>query len=125
MSNQMPGGIKIIRKKKKVQDEKFSLPFYMTYVLTFPDGDQWTRQEQFMGHELDLKLKNMIIEHRRTNSEWKHRAMALWKAGECWWKDEAGVEHLIMIEKEKREERWGITKEDFATFKHGVTGEEL
>lgn len=121
------GGIPVISsgKKNKFRDQKWTKVVYMTYVLTFPDGDQWTRQEPFSMHDLDHRLKQMIAEHSRARSEWKLRTMALWKAGECWWKDEAGIEHLILIEDKKRDERWGVTKQDFATFKHGVTGEEI
>ena len=111
-------GIPVIRKgRRKVQDQKWNLPVFMTYVLRFPDGEEWVRQEQFSAHELDLKLKNMIAEPGKEKSTLKLRATALWKAGECWWKDEAGVEHLILIEKDKREERWGIDKAGMATFK--------
>jgi len=102
---------------------RYTQVVYMTYVLTFPGGDQWVKQTPFSAHDLDLHLKNMIAEHKRTRSEWRNRAEALWRAGECWWKDEAGVEHLIMIEKTKRKTRWGVDQEKFAKFKHGLKGE--
>lgn len=116
----MVGGFPVISSgsKNKFRDQKFTKVVYMTYVLNFPDGDQWNRQEEFSLHDLDHRLKQMIAEHFRTNSEWKLRAQALWKAGECWWKDEMGVEHLILIEEKKRKEKWGVDKADFATFKN-------
>ena len=105
--------------RNKFRDRKHTQLCYMTYVLTFPDGDQWTKQEPFSAHDLAHVLTNMVREHKRLESEWRHRAMALYKAGECWWKDEAGVEHLILIEKEKRKAkdlRWGVDKAGMATF---------
>lgn len=80
---------------------------YMTYVLSFPDGDQWVKQSPFV-HALEFELNQMIREKK--TSEWKNRAMALWKTGECWWKDNLGAEHLIILESHKRKEKWGITK---------------
>ena len=96
----------------------------MTYVLTFPDGDQWTKQTPMSTYNMEHDLQNIIREHRRNRSEWYHRAGALYKYGECWWKDEAGVEHLIMFEKKKRKEKWGVDQAGFATFKHGLSDDE-
>lgn len=130
MSNSIPGGMKPNKISKiksainKFKDMKRTKVVYMTYVLTFPDGDQWTKQTPFSAHDMDLMLKNMIAEHLRTRSEWYQRCGALWAHGECWWKDEAGVEHLVLIEDKKREERWGVDQKDFGTFKHGLTDDE-
>ncbi len=114
-------GIPVVHRAKYRQ---WNLPVYMTYVVTFPDGEQWNRQETFTAHDLDLKLKNMIKEHRRDASAWRMRAMALWKSGETWWKDEAGVEHLILIEEKPRPDKWGINKAGMAEFKV-ETGENV
>lgn len=103
--------------KNKFKDMKKTKVVYMTYVLTFPDGEAWQRQQEFSAHDLDLVLKNMIMEHKRDRSEWKLRAEALWRAGECWWKDEAGVEHMILIEDVKRPKKWGVDQKGFAEFK--------
>lgn len=106
------------RQFSKLKNSKWNLPCYMTYVLRFPDGDEWVKQTQFTAHSLDLELKNMIAEHSKNklsdrSRDWKNRAMALWKAGECWWKDSLGVEHLILVENKKRPShqlRWGVSK---------------
>lgn len=99
----------------------------MTYVLRFPDGDEWVKQREFTTQSLDMELKNMISEHakdkRGKNLEWKNRAMALWKVGECWWKDSLNVEHLIMIELKKRPShqlKWGVSKKGMGSIIHGV-----
>lgn len=103
--------------RNRFKELKRTKVVYMTYVLTFPDTEVWIKQDPFSAHDMAWKLQQMIKEHARTESEWKHRAMALWKAGECWWKDEAGCEHLVMIEDKKRETRWGLNQKGMATFK--------
>lgn len=105
--------------KKSYQDLKTPKLLYMTYILTFPDGDVWVRQRP-MANDLRWELKEMLKEHRK-NFEWKNRVMALWKAHECWWKDNMGVEHLVMIEERKRPHKWGVSKEGMAELKHGQT----
>jgi hypothetical protein len=86
--------------RNRLKDKKWTKVIYQTYVLTFPDGDQWVKQQPMSAHDMAFELNKMIAEHRagRLGREWKLRAEALWRAGECWWKDEAGVEHLILIE---------------------------
>jgi len=111
----------------KIKGSKWDLPCFMTYVLSFPDGDQWVKQTQMTMKSLDMHLKNMIAEHSQDKKgrsmDWKNRAMALWKAGECWWKDNLGVEHLILIEAKKRPShqlKWGVSKKNMGTITHGV-----
>lgn len=123
-------GIPVIRKKgaMKHRDAKHTKLLYMTYVLNFPDGDQWVKQEPFSAHDLAFKLNNIIAEHRGTasDSSWVQRCNALWNAGECWWKDEANMEHLILIEDKKRTDlKWGVSKEDYMTIKTGLTEEQM
>jgi hypothetical protein len=111
--------------RNKFKDKKHTQLLYETYVLTFPDGDVWMKQEPFSAHDMAFKLNQMISEHKagRLGYEWKLRAEALWKAGECWWKDEAGIEHLIIIEPNKRPKaqlkkyEWGRSKVGMADFK--------
>lgn len=90
---------------------------YLTYVLTFPDGDVWVKQTP-LAQDLEWEITRLIKEKKGTHSatEWRYRAIALWKAGETWWKDNMGVEHLMMIEQKKRAEKWGVSKEGLATF---------
>lgn len=108
---------------RKLRGEKRARLVYMTYVLSFPDGDQWVKQEEFMFQDLDLYLRNIMNMYAQskagTGYDWKLRAMALWKSGECWWKDypfgrtEPGIEHLILIEDKKRPKhqlKWGSKK---------------
>lgn len=99
---------------RKLKGAKHSGTAYMTYVLSFPDGDQWVKQTPFQNFEIDRILRNMIAEHSRAKKgqawEWKNRAMALWKTGETWWMDNLGVEHLILLELKPRPShqlKWG------------------
>lgn len=106
---------KIIRNKwKSLRTPKV---LYFTYVLNFPDGDVWVKQRPFV-QELEWEMKEMLKESR--HPEWKNRVFALWTAGECWWKDNLDVEHLILIEDKKRREKWGVSKEGLATIETGV-----
>lgn len=100
---------------------------YITYVLMFPDGDQWVKQQQFSAHDLEFELKKIMAEHKGTASDrsWRLRCMALWKAGETWWKDNLNVEHLIMIEDKKRKEKWGVSKKNYMDIKTGLTEEQI
>lgn len=116
---------KKVRLISHIRNAKFTQLIYMTYVLNFPDGDQWVRQKQLSAHDLEVELKNMIAEHSRDKagraSDWRNRAIALWKVGECWWKDNLGVEHLILIERTKRKEKWGVSKAGMGEIKTGVS----
>lgn len=114
-------GIPVIGARNKYQDLKRPKLLYMTYVLNFPDGEQWIRQRQF-ANDLRWELKEMLKEHK--TGDWKVRIFALWKAGECWWKDNLGVEHLIMIETKKRAHRWGTNKKNMAEIQTGLTAEQ-
>lgn len=112
----------------KVKNGKWTAVVYMTYVLNFPDGEQWVKQTPFNAHSLEMEIRNMIKEHAKQKGgrahEWKNRAMALWKVGECWWKDSLNVEHLILIENKKRPStqlRWGVSKKGMSEIKHGLT----
>ena len=79
------------------------------------------------AHDLAFELKKIIASKGLRKDDWKDRAMAIWKAGECWWKDEAGVEHLMMLENKrrpKRELRWGVNQPGFANFRTETGTEE-
>ena len=115
----------------KIRGSKFPSLCYMTYVLSFPDGEQWVKQTEFSGHDLDMMLKNMIAEHAKAKNgsgyDWKNRAMALWKVGECWWKQKIDegqyIEHLILIEMKKRPKhqlKWGVSKANMIDVQTGV-----
>jgi len=119
------GGIPVVRKYK---DKKHTKLLYMTYVLSFPDGDQWVKQQAFSAHDLSFELNKIRQEHKNTltDSSWRNRTEALWKTGECWWKDEAGVEHLIIIEENKRKNmKWGVSKDGYMDLKTGLTEEQM
>jgi hypothetical protein len=113
--------MKVVRvARNKFRDLKRTKLLFLTYVLTFPDGEYWMKQQEMSAHDMMFELKKIIAQHRRQKSEWKDRAMAIWRCGECWWKDEAGVEHLIMLEdkrRPKRELRWGVNQAGFANFR--------
>lgn len=115
----------------KIRGSRFPSLCYMTYVLSFPDGEQWVKQTEFTGHDLDMYLKNLINEHKNAKDgsgyDWKLRAMALWKSGETWWKQkiDAGqyIEHLMMVELRKRPShqlKWGISKKNMIDVQVGV-----
>ena len=111
------------RNVSKIKNSKWDIPCFVTYVLRFPDGDQWVKQTPFTAKSLDLYLKNMIAEHSRDRkgrgSEWRDRAMALWKGRRMLeWKDNLKVEHLMIIEVKKRPSsqlRWGVSKKGIGT----------
>lgn len=107
--------------RNRFQEEKGGKLLYMTYVLTFPDGDVWIKQRSLV-QEMRWEMKEALKEHGK-RWEWKNRIMALWKHGECWWKDNLGVEHLILIEKQKRMEKWGLKKEGIGEVKLLESGE--
>lgn len=110
--------------RKQYRDLKFPKLLYMTYVLTFPDGDVWVKQTE-MVNDLAWNLQQLVAEKK--TSEWKTRALALYHANECWWKDALNVEHLILIEETKRpphQLRWGVSKEGLAEIKSGLTEEK-
>lgn len=118
----------IMKEIARLKSSKFTSVCYMTYVLNFPDGDTWVKQTEFNAHSLEMELKNLMAQHAKDKmgrgSEWRNRAMALWKAGETWWKDNLGVEHLILIESKKRPKhqlRWGIDKKGLGGAQHGIT----
>lgn len=112
------GGVKVKRFKKSYQDLERPKLLYMTYILTFPDGDVWIKQRP-LAHDLRWEMQQTFKEHAK-NSEWKNRVMALWRAHECWWKDNLNVEHLILIEEKKRMTKWGTSKEGLGQLQHGV-----
>lgn len=115
-------GIPVIGSHNKFQDrKKFQKLLYCTYSLQFPDGEQWIKQRP-LAHDLRWELKEMLKEHK--TGDWKNRVYALWKCGECWWKDNLGVEHLIVIEETKRMERWGTKRKDVGDIKTGLTAEQ-
>lgn len=118
------GGIPVVRKYK---DKKHTKLLYFTYVLSFPDGDQWIKQQQFSAHDLAFELNKIRAEHKYSASgrSWMARTEALWKAGECWWKDNMGVEHLIVIEDQKRPEKWGVSKDGYMKIETGLTEEQM
>jgi hypothetical protein len=114
--------------RNRFKDLKRTKVLFMTYVINFPDGDQWVKQQEFSAHDMAFELNKIIAEHRGSYSgrAWALRCQALWNAGETWWKDNMGVEHLILIEDKKRKNmKWGVTKEDYMTIKTGVTEEEF
>lgn len=120
--------VRAIKPIKNYRDRKFNTILYMTYILTFPDGDVWMKQTQ-MVNDLAWNLTQMCAEKK--TSEWKSRAMALFHKNECWWKDNMGVEHLILIEDKPRSRfelskyQWGVSKDGFAKIENGLTGEQL
>lgn len=119
MGTWAPNGPKIAR--NKYRGLRHTKLLYLTYVLTFPDGDRWVKQNPMTAHQMDVELKNMMLEHgKKDKSEWRDRAMALWKCGECWWKDNLGAEHLMLIEEKKRVTSWGADKKGLGTIKRGI-----
>jgi len=45
-------------------------------------------------------------------------------AGESWWKDSMGAEHLMLIEgrpRPKHKLKWGVSKKDFLTVENNLT----
>lgn len=112
--------IRIARNRHR--DKKWTKVIYMTYVLMFPDGEQWVKQTPMSAHDMAFELKKIMAEHKggRTERDWKIRAEALWRAGECWWKDALNVEHLVMIEdkpRPKHQLKWGVDQKGLGTFK--------
>ena len=83
--------------------------YYLTYFLMFPDGDTWVTQRP-VANDLDVEIKNIIYGHSKKQDEWKERARMLWKFGDVWWKDKMGVEHRMVVETQKRNEKWGTGK---------------
>lgn len=127
---EMAGGLPVIRRRGAIKhrDAKHTKLLYMTYVLSFPDGDQWVKQTPMSAHDMAFELNKILAEHKHSPSgrSWKLRCEALWKVGECWWKDNLGVEHLILIEDKKRENiKWGVSKDNYFQIETGLSEEQI
>lgn len=73
---------------------------YFTYYLIFPDDTYWVDQQPFV-HNLEYELT------KATFGKIPRLRKKILKTGECSWKDQNGVWHKIVIEKEKRQRIWG------------------
>lgn len=107
----------------KLKSSKFTRVVYMVYVLRFPDGDEWVRERPMSAHDLAFEIRQMILQHKKSSTEWKKRADALWMVGECWWKDSLGVENLIFVSgkpQPKHRLKWGVSKKGFMQVEYGV-----
>lgn len=119
----------VVIARNKYRGSKHTKLIYMTYVLTFPDGDQWVKQRAMSAHDMAFELTEIIKQHKNSHSgrDWRLRCEALWRAGECWWKDNLNVEHLILLEDKKRPKhqlKWGTDVEGLFSFRTETGTEE-
>lgn len=81
---------------------------YFTYYLEWPDGSEpWIDQVPFV-HDLQFELKNTRF--MKDPLVPAHVATDLLRKGEAQWKDHNGVVNRIVIEKTKRNRRWGTRR---------------
>lgn len=86
---------------------------YWTYILEFPDGEQWQKSIPFV-HPLDYELKHT------TFGKIPDLARSILSKGEASWKDQNGVGHHVRIDTEAKPVRWGKPKDALKYVKRPV-----
>lgn len=81
---------------------------YFSYWLIWPDGSEpWIDQTPFV-HDLQFTLQNTRFMKDPTLPG--HVGHDLANRGEAEWFDNNGVRHRVVIERTKRNRRWGVRR---------------
>lgn len=81
---------------------------YFTYYLEWPDGSEpWVDQVPIV-HDLQFSLQNSRFNHDPSIPA--HVLHDLARTGEAKWQDNNGVTHRVIVEKTKRNRRWGVKR---------------
>lgn len=92
---------------RSVENHTPGVQRYFTYYLCFPDGDEWVDQTPFV-HELQFELRNTRFMRDPTLPA--HVGHDLARKGEAEWFDSNGIRHRVIVEKTKRNRRWGVRR---------------